>query len=431
MTENLTSSFDKATELSPKDYNVLVLGAGLMGKRHIQSLLEIAQKVLEPRYGVSLQVAAVDGKEDRLAALPDAVTKFKSLDAALAAQKPDIVLMAFNDDQHAQAFKKLFAVCPDIQAVLSEKPLTETLAEAHEIEPELRKRYLSMNTVINFSPVFDRIHDIMPALTEKYGALDLTGFEGVWGKNRTGDSRPSIGIQSDCVHALSIVTDMFNQDGLVMERGKGLAGYLSDGAKDVVYEMESSFVSPTTNKKMNFHASYVFAEQERRVTAYYQTKNNSVLAFEMEFDVKVDGENKDSLKLYEIDVKTGQLTLLVDEYPDHIINGVEQGLLRNDRVTAFNSLSLLDFLPAVSPLAPDITKRLGLLDTALEIQGMVEQINANNPVLAVQRVDVDKTSLHTPIYPKLAMTDDKSRLVRLKNLSHQAPVSAPQAKMKP
>jgi predicted dehydrogenase len=415
MTENLTLSFDKAVETNPKSYTVLVLGAGLMGKRHIQSLLEISHKVLEPRHGITLRVAAVDAKEDRLAALPEEVAKFKTLDAALTAQKPDIVLMAFNDDQHANAFKKLFAVCPEIKAVLSEKPLTETLAEAKEIEPDLRKRYLSMNTVINFSPVFDRIHDIMPALTEKYGALDLTGFEGVWGKNRTGDTRPSIGIQSDCVHALSIVTDMFDQDGLVMKSGKGLAGYLSDGAKDVVYEMESVLVSPTTNKKMNFHASYVFAEQERRVTAYYQTKGDNVLAIEMEFDVKVNGENKDSLKLYEIDAKTGGITLLVDEYPDHIINGVEQGLLRNDRVTAFNSLSLLNFLPDVPVLAPDVTKRLGLLDTALEIQAMVEQINADNPVLAVKRVDADKTSLHTPIYPKLAMSDDKGRLARLKS----------------
>jgi hypothetical protein len=51
--------------------------------------------------------------------------------------------------------------------------------------------------------------------------------------------------------------------------------------------------------------------------------------------------------------------------------------------------------------------------------------------MAMKYVDADKNSLHTPIYPKLAMSDDKSRLARLKNLSHQAPVSAPQAKMKP
>lgn len=417
-----TGDFAEAAAKKDKTLDILVLGAGVMGQRHVASLMEVAEKVLKPQFGVTLTISAVDRSGAALAKLPSDVRTFKTLEEALAMQKPDAALMAFNDDQHIGAFRTLFSECPDLKAVLTEKPLTERLSEAREIEGELRKRYLSMNTVINFSPVFDRLKELMPEMATKYGVLSPLGFEAVWGKNRTADTRPSIGIPSESVHALSVVSDMFAQDGLALESGQAKNGYLSVQATDVVYEMDTVFRAAKTGLPMNFHASYVFNDQNRRVTAYYKTSSGAVLAAELEFDIKHNGKNADSLKFYEIDAATGKAQVLLHEHPDATVTGAEQGLLRNDRITAFISLSLIDFLTPPAKRSPEFAARLSNLDAALQVQGEVEQISADNPRLAVTRTDADPAKLVAPKYSRLSEASPEDVMGRIETLKRQTPV---------
>ena len=118
MGKHISGTFDTQARAEQKNYHALVLGAGVMGQRHIASLIEIAEKVLAPR-GIHLDISAVDRRDDMRSALPPGVKSYADIDSALAARKPDIAVMAFNDDQHISAFRKLFAVCPDLQAVLT------------------------------------------------------------------------------------------------------------------------------------------------------------------------------------------------------------------------------------------------------------------------------------------------------------------------
>jgi predicted dehydrogenase len=405
----LKPKFDKKTK-APKNLKVLVLGAGVMGARHIRSLLEVSEKLLEPRYGVKLEITAVDRDEQKLQQLPEQLKGFEDLTAAIDATQPDILVQAFNDEGHLESFKQVFAACPNLKAVLTEKPLTVTLDEAKEIETELRKRYLSMDTIINFSPAFDRVEE----LKKKYGVSQLLGFEGVWGKNRTVDPRPTIGIPSESVHALSIIADMFGQDDLELTRGEGLAGHLSNSAPDVIYEMNSRFVSRKTGIGMNFHASYALQQQERRVTAYYKSPKG-IIAFEMDFDIKDKDQIKDRLRVYLINPKTGAMKLLNEETPEHILNGAEPGLLRNDKITAFNSLSLLNYIPDGPDLGP-VAARLGTLDRALQVQGIIEQIKPSAN-FQVKRQDADPAALHATMYPCLESTTATERLARITGLA--------------
>lgn len=412
-----------ADRQAQKEVSVLVLGAGVIGARHIASLNEVSAKILQPRYGVTLNITAVEMDDKKRASLPDGVNSFAQLDYALSVCKPDVVLMAFNDDQHIGAFRTIFARCPDVKAILTEKPLTVLLSEAHEIEKELRQRYLSMNTVINFSPVFERLGDVLPS------GLTPIGFEAIWGKNRTTDTRPSIGVPSESVHALSVVSDMFGQRSLMLETGDVKKGYLSTKAQDVVYEMDALFRSAETGLPMRFHASYVFQEQHRTVTAFYAAQDGRTIAAEMDFDIKVGGKNTDRLRLHEID-QQGHLKTIFEECPEVINNGAPAGVLKNDRIMAFISLSMQDFLTPAQKRQPDLYQKLSNLDAALQAQGEVEQINADNPRLSVSLVDADPANLGTPKYTTLVDATPQQRQDRIAALKPQVQTRKPAVLLK-
>jgi len=426
----MRKDFQPRAQTTQKHFHVLVLGAGVMGQRHISSLREIAEKVLKPQ-GITLDIAAVDKKEEARHGLPADVKAYADLDEALAARKPDIALMAFNDDQHIDAFRKLFSACPDLKAVLTEKPLTEHLREAREIEPALRSRYLSMNTVINFSPVFDRLHDVLPEVEKQMGGLKPIGFEAIWGKDRTADTRPSIGVPSESVHALSVIADMFGHSRLSLETGAAKKGYLSAKAEDVIYEVDAQFRSGKTGAPVSFHSSYVFDRQYRKVTAFYAAGNGDVVAAELDFDVKHNGRNADRLRLHRINPGTGALQTLVDEYPEHIMNGAAPGMLKNDRITAFNSLSLIDFTTPAYKRDPRLAERLSNLDAALEVQAEVEQINARNRLLAITKADADPENLVKPKYTSLAEAAPDAVLARIHALTDRQKPPPPRPLWKP
>lgn len=357
---------------------------------------------------------------------PHRLKNFSGIDDALAAVSPQVALMAFNDDQHIDAFRALFRNAPQLQAVLSEKPLTALLSDALEIETELRARYLSMNTVINFSPVFDRLQELLPS----FGDVKPIGFDAIWGKNRTGDTRPSIGVPSESVHALSVVSDMFAQGALTLESGAAKSGYLSVKATDVIYDMHAVFRTAEA-LPMRFHASYVFTEQHRRVTAWYEAADKSLLAVELDFDVKHEGKNADRLRIHKIDAATGARTCVVDEHPAVIVNGAADAGLKNDRITAFISLSLQDYLTPAEKRDPALGLRLSNLDAALQVQGEVEQINRDNKRLKTVAQDADPKQLVPPALAALETLSPEGILERVSALRPARAKSAPQKALKP
>src|SRR5690606_15948204 len=110
-------------------------------------------------------IAVVDRDPERLAALPAAIAPHRRYDSLTAALddgfSPDVALMAFNDDQHFDAFRELERRAPGLKAVLSEKPLVETLEQARQLQGFFERVYLSMNTVIHFSPVFPLLRNAL------------------------------------------------------------------------------------------------------------------------------------------------------------------------------------------------------------------------------------------------------------------------------
>lgn len=410
--------------------NILIMGAGKMGNVHLRAMLESKAKVLNPK-GWDLDITIVDRSKENLDNIEGNINKYSNTEEALILSKKfDIAIMAFNDDQHLTEFKKLFDLQPNIQAIFSEKPLTETLSEAAELQPLLEDKYLSINTIINFSPVFDELQEATNALENKYGALTPLGFEGVWGKNRTSDTRPSIGVQSESVHALSVVSDMFAQDDLILAEGRGVKGFLSDGAQDVPHEMEATFISQDTGLKMNTHLSYGFKNQERRVTAYYATEQEqTIVAAEMEFDIRSPEGAFDNLKIFEINNITGDAKLLGSKDLREVYNGAEAGLLSNDKVTAFINLSLTDFLAENrgETSSPIIKNKLGNIERAMSVQKIIEQVRPEANIINYTQGNVDPENLITPNLKPIDKTNSNDILKRLNSLQSKKakPQSAP------
>ncbi len=412
-------------EQVPRVIDVMVLGAGRMGSVHIRAMREISQRYLEPVFNISLRLSAVERDPQKWAALPDDVAVFADLEQALQeAPRPEIAMLAFNDDQHAEALHTLFDRHPDIQAVFSEKPLTETLAEAQGLLDDLSRRYLSMNTVINFSPVLN--DDAPPGLPPD---AQLIGFEAVWGKDRTADTRPSIGVPSESVHAISLITDMFGQRNLALKHGHAVVGDLTANARDVIYDMQAVFEGES-DLPVRFDTSYVLDSQHRRVTAYYESAGY-VYAAEYSFDVKgADGRVTDLCHVYQIDEDEGLISPVGGVAPQPIAMGNGQNQLTNDRVTAYNLLSLIDYLGiADKPTEAMISKRLISLDAVMAIQGEIEQINVGNALLGLTRRDTSPDHLRPPLYKALAETtgaEIKARLAGLRSDSqHVAAVPKP------
>ena len=399
-----------------KELNILVMGAGRMGKVHLRALLESKEKILKPQ-GYKVNISVADKNASALENINTDVTKFLSTEEALESGKDfDIAVMAYNDDQHLEAFKSLFKKQPNIKAIFSEKPLTETLSEAEELKPWLEDKYLSINTVINFSPVFDKLASIKEEFGELYGELKPFGFEAVWGKNRISDTRPSIGVQSESVHALSVVSDMFGQDELILQEGQGAKGYLSTGAQDVPHEMKASFKSKSTGLKINTHLSYTFDKQERRVTAYFNTEDFlSILAAEMDFDIRDESGIYDTLKIYEINRFTGVARLQEEKKLNEVYTSDKSGVLNNDKVTAFINLSLQDYLNKNSATPELIKNKLGNIDRAMSVQKIIEQIRPEAGHIEYKKKDADPENLITPKYKTIAESNSEEKMERQNN----------------
>jgi UDP-N-acetylglucosamine 3-dehydrogenase len=104
-----------------------VLGLGMIGRHHAR-LLQAT-----PRAAFA---GAVDPTGDRFAAVRDPALVFASIEALLAARRPDFAIVAVPTDEHVAAVEALTA--HGIH-VLVEKPLASTAAEAQRIMEAVRR----------------------------------------------------------------------------------------------------------------------------------------------------------------------------------------------------------------------------------------------------------------------------------------------------
>ena len=319
--------------------NVLMLGHGKMGSVHADTALAIA------RAGLPLDIFIVDRSDDatksgskpysdarkKLAGTSGAA--YLSLDDALddldaRGKRLDVVVQAFHDKEHFQALAKLQERAPGFKYLFSEKPLTETVEQSEQMKDWLGGKFVSLNTVINFSSVFNGLDKLFRPGDLLDGATPV-GFEATWKKNRTRDERPTIGIRSDIVHPLGIIMEPLGQGMVTLLEGEARRGFLSPGAPDAVYALTDTAWRTEKKLPVRLHADYAAPEQERSVTSWF-SKGGSYFAAHMDFDVKVGGTKTDLLRVIEAPM-IGGAPRVVHVYvgdDDHIDHGMPMGAAR-------------------------------------------------------------------------------------------------------
>jgi len=239
----------------------------------------------------------------------------------------------------------------------------------------LKDRFVSLDTIIHFSPVFDRLRE----MTEGRD-LTLTKFECTWTKDRTSDPRPTIGIASDIVHPLGVVSEMFRQGSVKLISGTGYQGKLSDSAPNVIFDIDTRWVT-SDNLPVILKSSYAAPEQKRQVVVHYKQADGQPLIAALDFDIS---PGTDSLKLFSCKPNGENL---VERYsyiskPEDIDTGYPTSILVPDRISAFIGWSARAYL---NPSDLTATSKISNLDAAKHIQDSIGQVNDQNSALLLTR----------------------------------------------
>ncbi len=252
--------------------SILIIGHGFAGRRYSRALRYLLAEA-PGRYALA---GVVDRDPARLASAPSGCALFTDTGEALARVKPDVVVLAVNEEAHFEVLGSL----PDaVEAVLSEKPLTATLEESLLLADSLSRRFVSVNFVERHSPVlahFDRWRAASPALQPRR-------VEFFWGKDRIGDTRPTMGVLSEISHPLDLVDFIVGfQSWTVLEAH----GSISDFAPASPGMLDSVSLLLETDRCMVIgHSSFVWSQRHRQVTVFLSGPGGEMYKASFEFDV--------------------------------------------------------------------------------------------------------------------------------------------------
>ena len=132
--------------------SVLVVGVGRSGGRFVRAF-----NYLE-RIGFPVRVVALCDVNPVRLDTPSAVTAiFSDVRDALRTAEPDVVVVTVNEAAHFDVLMAISELAPKA-LVLSEKPLTETLAQFTHIERLFDSDAITVNFVEGYSPVVSDFH---------------------------------------------------------------------------------------------------------------------------------------------------------------------------------------------------------------------------------------------------------------------------------
>ena len=276
---------------------ILLAGFGTMGRYYADAVIKNAAA-----WNVEL-VGIVDTDPARVADLPDSVPFFQDIRDALGQTGPQLVINATNNESHIDIIRALEAH-PEVKGFLAEKPLVNSGPEEVEATARLATHFVSMNMITNFSAASIGLKEWVDANPR----LKLIGLEGVWGKDRRADTRPTPGIANDIVHPVGLMQSIFNVRNWDLKRADGLYGTLSTdraGNKvDCVYQYDLAFDTDVAPVRMD--CSFAWKQQARRVSAFFEKPDGGYTAAELFLDEAGEGGRSDFFCIHDIsaDFKT-------------------------------------------------------------------------------------------------------------------------------
>lgn len=340
----------------------LVAGLGQMGAHYVGKLLGLGYQEAD--------IVAVDIDPEKVekmrAKYPN--TQYAGSVTEGLRFNPEVAIVATNTPSHHTVIRELME--GGVRHILAEKPLGLTLEAVDNIYPTMADTGTEIYTALlmNFSPAILHVMELMRA--EK---LILVEGSVVWGKNRFGDSRPTPGdLEDETVHGIGILHNLaeVNQELKRVEVTSMLSypAFASEEAQAKAHALDPSFptranatsmvleriVTNRTVAVLTLHSSFIYPVQTRRVSAVLaraEEPRKVVYSVEFNFDVKVNGEILDLLKVTTLSGnKVENLTFPVDKLGEQTATFIRsaEGTESDPRLTSYaEARAMVAFTEAV------------------------------------------------------------------------------------
>lgn len=287
---------------------ILVVGLGQMGGYYINNL-----KI--SGFDES-QIIGVDWNEE---ARKKAAEKWSGMEVfseiSDISEIPKVAIVASTTVSHFQNI--MYLIEAGVRYIFCEKPISMKMEESEEIMKAASKTgtEIFVAYLINFSGAVQRLTEIMVE-----NDLILAELDSRWGKNRFGDSRPTPGaLVDEIVHSLGVALSLLgvNQELETVQAFKDLSyfEYADQEAQKKANQKDSSFPLKGITSSVfvrgryetnllcgifSIQASFILGRQARRISCVLTDKEGNLrLAVELNFDVKRDGGNFDTLDITE------------------------------------------------------------------------------------------------------------------------------------
>jgi len=275
---------------------VLIIGFGKSGKR----LLGAFQYLAASGWPVTV-VGICDSNPDIRSAVDPSLPFFDTAYQALRGTLADVVCVCVNEVAHHEILRLTKQHRENVELVISEKPLTRSIEEFHEIEKIYDSTPITVNFVERHSPV---VRDFRAWLTSEHTQVHRVEFH--WGKYRFRDARPTMGILSEISHPLDLVRFLIGQPADVpfnLVRATQLDSNFTCLPSVVP---DTTYITYTLGGVLvNGFSSFLWPDRHREITIWSSSRAGAVTyQAVMWFDDKL--WDQDRLAIYRLHPVTGE-----------------------------------------------------------------------------------------------------------------------------
>ncbi|MCQ4298131.1 oxidoreductase [Pseudomonas stutzeri] len=268
---------------------VLIIGLGYAGLRWQHALEHVGRTCR-----IAMSIAYLDRRER-----PSTLERIGTIDEALEAFGPDLVVVSVNDVSHAAVLRQLggyrgFVIC--------EKPLATPADDLGPIDSALASLDgFSLNLVERYSSASQTLREWV---ARHRWRLVRAHFN--WGKDRINDYRPTCGVTSEVIHALDLVSWICPTEG--EWSADEVIGVRSDFSISGPAVLDTVMVGATLGEvPVTGYSSFVNVVRQRTVDWSFVDDQAHVIHARLTFDTPC--WDHDHLRIWMRDSDGTQLTL--------------------------------------------------------------------------------------------------------------------------
>lgn len=343
-------------------FTCMIIGFGKSGQRFFQAVQFIEEKhdllKLEAICDINPNNQVNNGK----------INFYKDYKESLSVHKVDIIFVCVSENQHFEILKYIHDSSYNYKKIISEKPLTENLEEANIIEKLYNNEDITINFVERYSPIIEDFHTWI-----KERDMSPKRINCFWGKYRVFDKRMTIGTLSEISHPLDLVTNLCN-----LEPYSDYKILSSQYMKSDYYDPEN-LIPDTINANIKFkngifvncNSSFIWNLRRREITLYLKPKNSEQVRYMAHLNFDDPVWDLDNIKIFDMHSNPG--------YPELVFEKKYTQEMFDEKIFRVNKIYKF-ILENIRFIRENKFKNLALLDQAIYIQSILEDIKVNSDI---------------------------------------------------